>query len=181
MRCECCGQNEATKTYAKMKGGKRTMSYYCMDCFARLFIGAEETENGATLPSCPYCGMTLKEVREGKLVGCAYCYRTMRAGILPMIEKMQGDGAHTGAKPPLSPERDYESLEAFSEDDRKEMIRAARVEKQCRELETIIEKLKTENNYEDAKDYAVKLSAMRGNSDIEEEFVWRTRRTSGQP
>ena len=181
MRCECCEQNEATKTYAKMKNGKKTMGYYCMDCFARLFIGADETENDASLSACPYCGMTLDEVRAGKLVGCAYCYRTMRAGILPMIVKMQGDGAHAGTKPPLSPEKDYETLEEFSEEDRREMLRGARVEKQCRELETIIEKLKSEYNYEDAKDYAVKLSSMRGNSDIEEEFVWRTRRISKQP
>lgn len=181
MRCECCEQNEATKTYAKMKNGKRILGYYCMDCFSRLFIDTDETEAGVSLSACPYCGMTLEEVRAGKLVGCAYCYRAMRSGILPMIVDMQGDGAHAGTKPPLSPEEDYETLEVFSEEERKEKLRNARVEKQCRELETIIEKLKSERNYEDAKDYAAKLSSMRERSDIEEEFVWRTRRTSKQP
>ncbi len=180
MRCECCEKNEATKTYAKIKNGVKSMGYYCMDCFQRLFISFEESE-GASLSACPYCGMTLDEVRAGKIVGCAYCYRTMQAGIYPLIKKMQGDGAHTGEKPPLSPHRDYGDLEHFPEDEKKDMVRAARLEKQCRELETIIEKLKTEGNYDDAKEYAGKLSSMRGNLEIEEEFVWRTRQTSKQP
>jgi protein-arginine kinase activator protein McsA len=125
--------------------------------------------------------MTLDEVRAGKLVGCAYCYRTMRAGVYPLIKKMQGDGAHTGERPPLSSHRDYENLEHYSEDEKKNIIQEARLEKQCRELETIIEKLKAEKDYEAAKDYAGKLSAMRENLEIQEEFVWRTRPTSKQP
>ena len=181
MRCECCEKNEATKTYVKMKGGAKTMGYYCMDCFQRLFIYSDETDTGVSLSACPYCGMELKDVQAGKLVGCAYCYRTMRSGILPMIKKMQGDGAHTGAKPPLSAQRDYEDLEHFDNETKRDMIRDARLEKQCRELETIIDKLKSEGNYEDAMDYAGKLSSMRSNAQIEEEFVWRTRQTSKQP
>ena len=156
------------------------MGYYCMDCFQRLFISFEESE-GASLSSCPYCGMTLEEVRAGKIVGCAYCYRTMRGGIYPLIQKMQGDGAHTGERPPLFPHRNYGDLEHLSQDEKKDMIRKARLEKQCREIETIIEKLKSEGNYDDAKEYAGKLSSMRGNLEIEEEFVWRTRQTSKQP
>ena len=123
MRCECCEQNEATKTYAKIKDGEKTMGYYCMDCFQRLFISPDFADEGASLSACPYCGMTLDEVRAGKIVGCAYCYRTMRTGIFPIVTKMQGDGAHTGAKPPLSPQRIHEDLEQFTDEDRKDMIR----------------------------------------------------------
>lgn len=155
------------------------MEYYCMDCFQRLFIGSDGGE--ASLSSCPYCGMSLDEVQSGKIVGCGYCYRTMKAGILPIIVKMQGENTHTGVKPPLSPERDYDDLESFSPTDREEMLRKARFDKQRRELETIIEKLKAENDYEAASDYAGKLSSMRMNAEIEEEFVWRTRSTSKQP
>ena len=180
MRCECCEKNEATKTYAKIKNGTKTMGYYCMDCFQRLFISSDETETGASLSACPYCGMTLDEVRAGKLVGCAYCYRTMRSGVFPLVAKMQGDNAHTGVRPPLSPEQDYDDLENFDEANRKELIRKARFEKQRRELQTIIDKLKAEGNFEDALEYASKLSAMRSKAEIEEEFVWRTR-TSKQP
>ena len=54
-------------------------------------------------------------------------------------------------------------------------MQQARYEKQCNELELIINKLKAEGNYADAKGYADKLSVMKSKQAVEEEFVWRTR------
>ena len=63
---------------------------------------------------------------------------------------------------------------------RAQAVALARFERQCNELEVIISKLKAENNFEDAKGYADKLSSMRSKSSIEEEFVWRTRPNSSK-
>lgn len=179
MQCCYCKQNQATKTYEEIKGGKKSIEYYCMDCYHRLFLYAEEAEGDASLSACPYCGMTVSEFQATKLVGCAFCYRTMSGATLPVVTKMQGERSHRGKTPPLL-ESDEKSLEegksmrnaAFTS----QAVARARFERQCNELEIIIKKLKDEGNYADAKGYADKLSAMKSRSAIEEEFVWRARR-----
>ena len=181
MRCCHCGEKEATKTYER-KDRERKIEYYCMDCYDKLFLHPETADGESSLSSCPYCGMSLAEFQSTKLVGCAHCYRTMKGGVYPVVVKMQGDGAHTGKTPPVTSESGFVDLRDLPPDEYAEILKKERYKRQCNELEIIIAKLKAENNYEDAKDYADKLSLMRSNAEIEEEFVWRTRRPlSKQP
>lgn len=171
MRCSCCGQNQAVKTYEEIKNGKKAVEYYCLECYHKLFLDAKTTER-ETLTACPYCGMTAAEFRSGKLVGCGYCYRTMGDTVLPAVTKMQGEKSHRGKTPPLL-EEDKQTLGSMQST---LDIEQARYERQCNELELIINKLKAEGNYADAKGYADKLSVMKSKQAVEEEFVWRTRR-----
>ncbi len=181
MACGHCGKNQAVKTYEEIKNGKKQVEYYCLDCYHRLFLYADETEGDFSLSACPYCGMTLAEVKKGKLVGCANCYKMMSVGTLPMIKKMQGEKAHRGKTPPLEGyDVNVGGAQATADGFRAQAVALARFERQCNELEVIIAKLKAENNYEDAKGYADKLSSMRSKSSIEEEFVWRTRPNSSK-
>lgn len=177
MRCCHCKQKEATKSYEQLKKGKSVVEYYCMDCYHRLFLDETAKTDGDKLSVCPYCGISLQEITAGKLVGCAHCYSTMHEGVTPLVIKMQGDRAHAGKTPPLEYGETQYGGEVYDDTLRKKAIEKARFERQCNELEIIISKLKAENNYEDAKGYADKLSSMRSNASIEEEFVWRTRRT----
>ena len=177
MRCCHCKQKEATKSYEQLKKGKSTVEYYCMDCYHRLFLEDGRKTDGETLSVCPYCGTSLQEVNARKLVGCAHCYTMMSKGVTPLVIKMQGDRAHKGKTPPLEYGETQYGGEVYDETLRKKAVEKARFERQCNELEIIIAKLKAENNYEDAKGYADKLSSMRSNASIEEEFVWRTRRS----
>ena len=177
MACGYCGKNQAVKTYEEIKNGKKQVEYYCLDCYQRLFLYTDEAEGDLSLASCPYCGTSLAEVKKSKLVGCAKCYQMMNGGVLPMIRKMQGERTHSGKTPPLD---GYDvatdgGARLVADEFRKQAVARARFERQCNELEVIISKLKAENNYEDAKGYADKLSSMRSKSTIEEEFVWRTR------
>lgn len=181
MRCGYCNKNEATKTYEQIKNGKKTHEYYCMDCYHRLFLSMDDGENEASLSVCPYCGMTLEEFQASKIVGCAFCYRMMKNGIYPTVTKMQGDCAHTGKRPMyFKDEKEEEEFDVLPTNLQKEVVQNMRWEKQCNELERIIEKLKSEDNFEDAKNYADKLSSMRSKAEIEEEFVWRTRKTASK-
>lgn len=180
MRCCHCNQKEATKTYEQFKNGKRETSYFCMDCYDKLFLDENTKTDGDTLSVCPYCGMTLKSFAATKLVGCAHCYGALREGVLPTLLKMQGNRAHVGKTPPLEYGETQFGGEVYDEELRKETLKNARFERQCHELEVIIAKLKAENNFEDAKGYADKLSVMRSKISIEEEFVWRTRRNSSK-
>lgn len=172
MACGYCGKNQAVKTYEEIKDGKKRTEYYCLDCYRRLFLYTDGAEGESSLSACPYCETTIAEIRRTKIVGCANCYKMLGDTLLPSIVKMQGVKAHNG-KTPL----ETVDLGGFLfEEDRQKAIERVRMEKRCNELEVIIAKLKAENNYEDARGYADKLSLLRAEESIEEEFVWRTRR-----
>ncbi len=174
--CQCCKKNHAARSYEVDKKKPELREFYCLECYSHLFLEENGGDEGS-LSSCPYCGMTLEEIKTGKLVGCAHCYQTMQTGLYPMIEKMQGGRAHRGKTPPLEGEFGdiYVGDNPFGKKYRAEAVAQARFERQCRELEIIIEKLKSEEDFEGAKSYADKLAVMKNRSAIEEDFVWRTR------
>ena len=168
MACFHCKKYEAPKTYEYAQGGRVVTRSYCLKCFAQLFLSLEEVEEEKKLSACPYCGTTARELQTKKLVGCAHCYQTLKGDALPMIIKMQGRETHKG-KTTVS---DVENMQDDSEDTL--LKKKLRLQKQCYELEEIIEKLKAEKDFEGAKDYADKLSRMKSIDGVEEEFVWRT-------
>lgn len=176
MACGYCKKKDATKTYEEIKNGKAVVEYYCLDCYHKLFLDTQEAEGERSLSACPYCGTTLSEFRAGKLVGCAYCYRMMSAGIMPSVFKMQGKKAHRGKTPPLEMDEAFGEDFEFDAGFKAQTVARARFERQCNELNLIIKKLQDEGNYADAKEYADKLSQMKSKSAIEEEFVWRAPR-----
>ncbi len=170
--CENCKKNHAVRSYEGGTGRK----FYCLQCYSHLFL--EVGEEGE-LTACPYCGTTLAEVNKGKLVGCAHCYETLQSGIFPMVKKMQGARAHRGKTPPLDGEYidPYDFTNPLGAELRANAMKKARFERQRGELEIIIKKLKAEGNFEDAKGYEEKLTAMKSKAEVEEDFVWRTRRS----
>ena len=174
--CQCCQKRHIVRTYTdKTKNGAQR-EFYCLDCYSRLFLDEADVtmESGQT---CPYCGMTAKEAQAGKLVGCAHCYQTIGAAVYPMVYKMQGERAHKGKTPPLEGDYGdpYDYEDTVVAEYRDKAFAQARYERQCRELTIIIKKLKAEGNFEDAKSYEEKLTAMRNRAAVEEDFVWRTR------
>lgn len=166
MLCSHCNKNEAVKTYDMAKEGKKGKKYYCLTCYENLFLSADEETMGVSV--CPYCGTSVEEFQKTKLVGCAHCYRTLSSAITPSVIGMQGRNGHRGKTPPVEDGTAPQDEEAVAK---------IRFQRQCRELELVIEKLAGEDNYEDAKEYAAKLSRMKSKSRVEEEFVWRKKRT----
>ncbi len=157
MLCGNCRKNQATKTYEQIKKGKKTVDYYCLDCYHRLFIVAEnegETD-GETASVCPYCGTALDELKKRNLVGCVKCYETFSSALASVIVKMQGGAAHQG-KSPIGGETE-------------------RVARRVNELKTIVEKLNGEEDFETARLYTERLLHLQESIDGEEDFVWRTR------
>ncbi len=176
--CAHCKKNHAARCYEYRQKGELQREFYCLECYSHLFLDEAVEEN--PLHECPYCGTTLSEVKTGKLVGCAHCYASMRTGIFPLIAKMQGSTrAHTGKTPPLDREYGdpYDFEDTVGAEYRAKAMEQARYERQCRELQTIIDKLHEAGEHEGAKCYEEKLRAMQNRSAIEEEFVWRTRRS----
>ena len=151
MLCGYCRKNQATKTYEQIKKGKKTVEYYCLDCYHRLSVTTDETDLATV---CPYCGTTAEEVKKRNLVGCAYCYTTLKGTLFPVIAKMQGGAAHAG-KTPLGGETERKNRRRY-------------------ELQTVAEKLRAEGNAEDAKECERRLREL-DNGIAEEDFVWRKR------
>ena len=176
MRCFYCNKNEATKSYEQVKGGEKKREYYCLSCYAQLFLCEDDAEE-KNFSACPYCGTTLKEFRLRKIVGCPYCYQTMATGIMPSILKMQGDECgHRGKKPPLSVEDEMDfvqaSFGAFAERDdyREEMEQRERFSRQMREMEILVDFLKEDTTRQ--KEYLDKMERMKRSGKVEEEIVW---------
>ncbi len=144
--------------------------HYCFECYQQLSFPSSKKRN-----ACPYCDTTAEEFQATKLVGCAYCYQTLKDVVYPVMQKMQGKKTHKGKFPTLETENDEETLGATFENATEEEILNTRIERQGRELSLIIKKLKAEGKYEQAKDYADKFSRMKSQNKIEEDFVCRSR------
>lgn len=152
MLCGICKKNQATKTYEQIKNGKKTVDYYCLECYHRFFITADGEAIGAAV--CPYCKTTAEEVKKRNLVGCAYCYKAFQKLLYPVVAKLQGGEAHKGKKPLGG-----------------KLERAAR---QRYEAKTVSELLQKQGDFEGARAYAERLNALE-NGYGEEDFVWRKR------
>jgi protein-arginine kinase activator protein McsA len=89
MLCKYCKKNQATKTYEQIKNGNRDVTYYCLDCYQKIFLDVE-LDGASARTDCPYCGTTVAELKKRNLVGCAKCYEVLASQLLPVITKMQG-------------------------------------------------------------------------------------------
>jgi protein-arginine kinase activator protein McsA len=156
MLCGNCKKNQATKTYEQLKNGKKTVRYYCLDCYHERFLDGNTEKEVADLDTlvCPYCGTSAEEVKKRKLVGCAMCYDALESALFPMVVKMQGVDVHNGKKP-LGGEMDKTSRRVY-------------------ELKTVIDKLNADGDFERAKEYTKRLKELQNGCD-EEDFIWRKR------
>ena len=177
MRCCYCNKNEAVKSYERVENGVAQREYYCLSCYEKQILSAK-TESVQSLSVCPYCGTSAAEFHASKIVGCPYCYTTMRDGILPAIVNMQGEiYRHNGKKPLLSEEGEAVlKREPFlTEKERDalylELVKAERFSRQKKQLEALVEYLGDVNPKRQAE-YKEKLERMIKTGEIEEEIVW---------
>lgn len=152
MLCGNCKKNQATKTYEQIKNGKRETAYYCLDCYHKLFVYAEEENVSKT--ACPYCGTTASEVKRRKLVGCAYCYRSLQNTVVELISAMQGEEAHKGKKPYDTP--------------------SERIMRRRNELRAVQKSAQEKKDFERARSCEAAIADLENG--IEEEYVWQKHR-----
>ena len=150
MLCIHCKKNQATKTYERLKNGKKEMEYYCLSCYR---YAVAEQEDLSPRSACPYCGTTIAELKKRNLVGCAQCYTTLAHALQPTIQKMQGATSHVGARP-------------FENDGNKKQMRIL-------ELRTLAEKCYAENDDAAAARYESQMARLIAGE--EEEYVWNNR------
>ena len=158
MLCCHCKKNQATKSYERLKKGKKEIEYYCLNCYHNAFLKADTAESDTPHSACPYCGTTVAEIKKRNMVGCAYCYTTLYTVLQPTVKKMQGDCAHAGKKP-------YETI-------------AEKQERRRGELEVLASKCYRENDDVAGAKYDEQISRLI--EGYEEELVWDNRLLSKQ-
>ena len=152
MLCGICKKNQATKTYEQIKNGKKSVEYYCLDCYHTQFLSAKETADASV---CPACGTSVDEVKKRNLVGCAYCYQAFQNTLFPVISKLQGGEVHKGKKP-LGGDLERRARQRY-------------------EAKTVCELLQKRGDFEGAKPYAKRLGEIENGED-KEGFIWRKHR-----
>ena len=104
MLCCQCKKNQATNIYEKETDGVKSVSYYCTDCYSRLFLSASQ-HSGKKKSVCSVCGTTEEEFQKTGLVGCASCYQELESCVLASVIGMQGIETHAGKVPKYAEEK----------------------------------------------------------------------------
>ena len=108
MLCCPCKKNQAIRTRERSVDGKLRTEYYCLDCYHRLFISADDIPDAPGVPGqiamCPNCGTSEEDFRLRGRVGCAECYTYLARAVIPAVIRMQGDEVHCGKRPASEPE-----------------------------------------------------------------------------
>lgn len=124
MKCQECGENEATIHYIEIVEGQKTSQWICNVCaekegitpadVSKLSHGGLEAFLGgmlsstppertsaktATQPVCDVCGYGYNQLQKKGLLGCPSCYRAFRRQLLPMLRRYHGDVHHYGKLP----------------------------------------------------------------------------------
>ncbi|MEK6701712.1 MAG: UvrB/UvrC motif-containing protein [Planctomycetota bacterium] len=114
MKCDQC-DNEATVHEVTVREGEKVERHLCEQCAVQVGIASESSQNPieilkmiveppgtrqAKAAACPTCGLTFEDFRTGGLLGCANCYESFEARLLPLIERAHEGGLqHTGKIP----------------------------------------------------------------------------------
>ncbi|MBK8166056.1 MAG: UvrB/UvrC motif-containing protein [bacterium] len=116
MRCHRCGQREASVHWLEIAGETRHSVWLCADCAASgeretppapgpepeplvSFLGRGLAPGPAPRVACPGCGTTLEDLRRDNRLGCAACYTTFRATLLPLLARFHRHVSHVGKVP----------------------------------------------------------------------------------
>ncbi len=106
MKCDRC-DNEATVTDITRRHGQVVERHLCEKCAAELGLVAGGVSLPSTalapkpgVPTCPECGLSLNDFRQGGLLGCPACYKAFEATLAPMIERAHEGATHHVGKVP---------------------------------------------------------------------------------
>lgn len=119
MLCQICNKNNATIHYTKIINGKIEELHICDECamdnnefefdggfsFQKLLMGLigniqeESTKRKIEEIVCPNCKLSYSEFKKTGKFGCAQCYKTFKANLIPLFRGIHGHIEHTGKVP----------------------------------------------------------------------------------
>lgn len=123
MICEHCKQRHATVTVTQIQNGTKFERHFCEECaphfhpfhfesqeepvsiqqfisnwFGTPFSAQNQKAEPQSPTTCPGCGFTFRQFLKVGKFGCPACYDTFRQQLPPVLQKLQADVQHTGAK-----------------------------------------------------------------------------------
>ncbi|NLZ25032.1 MAG: hypothetical protein GX891_01035 [Clostridiales bacterium] len=105
MKCQYCGEREATLQYSKQGNGQHIILHFCAPCYEKLISGGVPPEVAVFEKlakigkECKVCGTTASEFTSTLFLGCSECYYEMRDIVNKVIYKLQGATTHKGKRP----------------------------------------------------------------------------------
>lgn len=170
MKCQNCGENEASFRYTEIINGVKKEIALCDECRKKLgmqgldfnipinfssFFGdfLNEYDNSELFPmltaqkqlKCDNCGMTYNEfMKEGKF-GCSNCYNVFDSKIEPILKRIHGESKYLGRKGKVSNTKVSLNKEEKNEEEVKD-----EKEINLMELKKELKKLIKEEKYEEA-------------------------------
>lgn len=115
MKCDKCGKNNATTHVRTVVNGVVVEKNLCNHCAAlEGYTIAPQTSLAGMLASmfgdvlsssvadekrCPVCNATFNNIAENGKVGCAECYKTFGAELIPYLKRVHGSIKHVGKIP----------------------------------------------------------------------------------
>lgn len=115
MICQSCGKRTATTHIKTVVNGKLTEVHLCEECarekgygnwfshwdldLGSMLSGLLGSAKSGEVRRCEKCGASFEEIARTGKVGCAECYRTFRAQLLPVIQRIHGAARHKGKVP----------------------------------------------------------------------------------
>ncbi|MGD2279386.1 MAG: hypothetical protein PVH45_04770 [Candidatus Omnitrophota bacterium] len=125
MKCDMCGENEASVHLTEIINGKVKKLHLCEGCakeksqemqshfgLTDLLSSLMDFEPSmspgrikkSTAVKCPQCGMTYYDFQKSGRLGCGKCYDTFRKQLVDLLKKIHGSDQHVG-KVPLEGEK----------------------------------------------------------------------------
>jgi len=118
VKCDSCGENDATVHITDITDKGKVERNLCEDCFRQqqfaavqktvdlagllhqlLHDKANEEITGGAAVSCPVCGMSYLEFRSSLRLGCPNDYQVFGEGLLPLLKRIQDGERHCGKVP----------------------------------------------------------------------------------
>ena len=105
MKCQYCGDREATLQYSKQGNGQHILLNFCAPCYEKLMESGVPPEVAVfdklskIGTECEVCGMTADEFSSSLFLGCSECYYQMKEIVDKAIYKLQGCITHKGKRP----------------------------------------------------------------------------------
>ncbi|MEW5701063.1 MAG: UvrB/UvrC motif-containing protein [Candidatus Zixiibacteriota bacterium] len=119
MKCENCGEREASVHFTQIRDNRKTEMHLCKECakskgfhnplddvpFPLAEFLTSMVQRGST-PSdpiarlvCPECGMRFLDFSRIGRFGCGHCYTAFRAPLEDLFRKVHGATRHRGRNP----------------------------------------------------------------------------------
>ena len=115
MKCQICGERDATLSIKQVTEGDVKEMHICQECASVNGISPENplsltdvlfgigmqkaSSEAARTMLCGSCGMSLEDFRKDSLLGCPDCYKAFFDEIAPMLKEWQGGLSHKGKVP----------------------------------------------------------------------------------